>query len=205
LILGGRTRARTWDPLIKSLPLRQASQWLRCKNGGRPIEVNNLQRNCKSMARRGCALCSGCFRFILKSSPGRTPISEGAPGPLAGGRETRNKLAPQAPLGCSRSRDPRSLANLLPGLGSACCSAKRHSPCSCRRLAAQQKLPRTRNGSLTRRRPTAAQGAPTERLAPNAVGVCAVASNLASEGFLSAGPAHSMGSRLVCNWPEGGC
>jgi hypothetical protein len=28
---GGRTRARTWDPLIKSLPLSSLSQWLSCK------------------------------------------------------------------------------------------------------------------------------------------------------------------------------
>ncbi len=28
---GGRTRARTWDPLIKSLVLVMLSQWLGCK------------------------------------------------------------------------------------------------------------------------------------------------------------------------------
>jgi hypothetical protein len=29
--LGGRTRARTWDPMIKSLPLMPLHQQVRCK------------------------------------------------------------------------------------------------------------------------------------------------------------------------------
>jgi hypothetical protein len=38
--IGGRTRTRTWDPLIKRLSLIRANQWLSCKPGTTRIPEN---------------------------------------------------------------------------------------------------------------------------------------------------------------------